>query len=82
MMVKLVVFFMVVAVAKSLGNKCDVPPEFWCGSEKVARHCQVGLFFLFLPAKLLAKKVTKKCIFTHSYELEISVLIPLLTRIC
>lgn len=60
MMVKLVVFFMVVAVAKSLGNKCDVPPEFWCGSEKVARHCQVGLLFLFLPAKLLAKKVTQK----------------------
>ncbi|XP_011417890.4 gamma-interferon-inducible lysosomal thiol reductase [Magallana gigas] len=41
MMVKLVVFFMVVAVAKSYENKCDVPPEFWCGSEKVARHCQV-----------------------------------------
>lgn len=60
MMVKLVGFFMMVAVAKSLGNKCDVPPEFWCGSEKVARHCQVGLLFLFLPAKLLVKKVTKK----------------------
>lgn len=63
MMVKLVVFLMVVAVAKSLGNKCDVPPEFWCGSEKVARYCQVGLFFLFLAAKLLAKKVTKKNVF-------------------
>lgn len=61
-MVKLVVFFMVVALAKSFGNKCDVPPEFWCGSEKVARHCQVGLLLLFLPAKLLAKTVTKKCI--------------------
>lgn len=74
---------MVVAVAKSLGNKCDVPPEFWCGSEKVARHCQVGLLFLFLPAKLLALKIKKKLAFvTHSYELESSLLIPLLTRIC
>lgn len=50
MMVKLVGFFMVVAVAKSLGNKCDVPPEFWCGSEKVARHCQVRRVTLFVLA--------------------------------
>lgn len=64
MMVKLVGFFMVVAVAKSLGNKCDVPPEFWCGSERVARHCQVGLITLFVLATktISLKSNQKKCI--------------------
>lgn len=37
----IVVFFAVVVFATSLENKCNVPPEFWCSSEEVARHCQV-----------------------------------------
>jgi len=23
---------------------CDVPPQFWCSSEQLARKCQVGSF--------------------------------------
>lgn len=37
----IVVIFAVVVFATSLENKCNVPPEFWCSSEEVARDCQV-----------------------------------------
>lgn len=37
----IVVIFALVAFATSLENKCNVPPEFWCSSEEVARDCQV-----------------------------------------
>ncbi|XP_022333354.2 gamma-interferon-inducible lysosomal thiol reductase-like [Crassostrea virginica] len=38
---KLLVFATFLVFVTSLETKCNVPPEFWCSSEEIARECNV-----------------------------------------